>query len=105
MTELLGALGVVPSAYPPPSPETAASQRFFAELAERREEPLLRKASGSLRFEIVDGRKTRRWLVSVDKGAHLCARGKQREVDRLFTLPGRQVRPELFGGHRQNRSE
>jgi putative sterol carrier protein len=42
--------------------------RFFAELAAREHEPLLRKASGSTRFDIVDGRKTRRWLVSVDRG-------------------------------------
>lgn len=43
--------------------------RFFAALAERGDEPLLRKAKGSMRFDIVDGRKTRRWLVAVDKGA------------------------------------
>ncbi|HEX4747794.1 MAG TPA: SCP2 sterol-binding domain-containing protein [Gaiellaceae bacterium] len=42
--------------------------RFFAELAERGEEPLLRKASGAMRFDVVDGRKTRRWLLTVDKG-------------------------------------
>jgi putative sterol carrier protein len=49
-----------------PSDPTA---RFFAELAERGHEPLLRKASGSMRFDVVAGRRTRRWLVSVDKGA------------------------------------
>ena len=48
-----------------PSDPTA---RFFAELAERGDEPLLRKASGSMRFDIAAGRRTRRWLVSVDKG-------------------------------------
>ena len=42
--------------------------RFFRELAERGHEPLLRKTTGSTRFEIVDGRSTRRWLVSVTKG-------------------------------------
>jgi hypothetical protein len=31
VTELLGAMGVVPADYPPPSPEAAASQRFSAE--------------------------------------------------------------------------
>jgi putative sterol carrier protein len=41
---------------------------FFAELASRSEEPLLRKASGATRFDIVDGRRVRRWLVTVDKG-------------------------------------
>lgn len=42
--------------------------RFFERLAELGHEPLLRKATGSTRFEIVDGRRTRRWLVSVAKG-------------------------------------
>ena len=39
---------------------------FFDELAGR--EPLLRKATGSARFEVVDGRQTKRWLVAIDKG-------------------------------------
>ena len=43
--------------------------RFFSDLAERADEPLLRKAKGSMRFDIVDGRRTRRWLVTVDGGA------------------------------------
>ena len=43
--------------------------RFFAALAERGDEPFLRKATGSIRFDIADGRRTRRWLVTVDKGA------------------------------------
>ena len=41
---------------------------FFAELASRGHEPLLRKASGSMRFDVVDGRRTRRWLVAVERG-------------------------------------
>jgi putative sterol carrier protein len=48
------------------SPDPTA--RFFAELAGRKHEPLLRKASGSTRFDIVDGRRTRRWLVAVERG-------------------------------------
>ncbi len=39
---------------------------FFEKLAGRTHEPLLRKASGSTRFDIVDGRRTRRWLVTID---------------------------------------
>jgi putative sterol carrier protein len=42
---------------------------FFADLAERGAEPLLREASGAMRFDIVSGRTTKRWLVSVDDGA------------------------------------
>ena len=41
---------------------------FFETLAARGDEPLLRKASGSTRFEIVDGDRIQRWLVTVDKG-------------------------------------
>jgi putative sterol carrier protein len=44
------------------------TERFFAELASREHEPLLRKASGSTRFDIVDGKRTKRWLVTVEKG-------------------------------------
>ena len=49
-------------------PSTDHTERFFAELATRAHEPLLRKASGSMRFDIVDGRTTRRWIVSVERG-------------------------------------
>jgi putative sterol carrier protein len=49
-----------------PSPDPTA--RFFAGLAEREHEPLLRKASGSARFEIVDGRKRHRWTLTIDRG-------------------------------------
>jgi putative sterol carrier protein len=47
---------------------TDATERFFKSLADRGEEPLLRKATGSARFEIVDGKRTKRWLLTVDKG-------------------------------------
>jgi putative sterol carrier protein len=47
---------------------TDPTARFFDGLAERGEEPLLRKASGSTRFDLVDGKRTLHWLVSVDRG-------------------------------------
>jgi putative sterol carrier protein len=49
-------------------PPIDPTERFFAELAARAHEPLLRKASGSMRFDVVDGRTTRRWLVAVERG-------------------------------------
>ena len=49
-------------------PTSDPAARFFEELAGRGHEPLLRKASGSTRFDIVDGKKTRRWIVRVDGG-------------------------------------
>jgi putative sterol carrier protein len=41
---------------------------LFEELGRRGHEPLLEKVSGSIRFEIVSGKQTERWLVSIDKG-------------------------------------
>jgi putative sterol carrier protein len=42
--------------------------RFFDELAGRGHEPLLRKATGTIRFDVVDGRRTRSWILTVDDG-------------------------------------
>jgi putative sterol carrier protein len=41
---------------------------FFDELGSRGREPMLAKAKGTARFEIVDGTRILRWLVAVDKG-------------------------------------
>ena len=41
---------------------------FFAELGSRGTEPLLTKAAGSARFDIVDGKRTESWLLTIDKG-------------------------------------
>jgi alkyl sulfatase BDS1-like metallo-beta-lactamase superfamily hydrolase len=45
-----------------------ATAEFFAALGGRGHDPRLRKASGSIRFDIVNGRRTERWLVTLDKG-------------------------------------
>ena len=50
----------------PPTSDSIAE--FFAELGRRGHEPLLDKARGSARFDIADGRRTERWLVTIDKG-------------------------------------
>jgi putative sterol carrier protein len=41
---------------------------FFEELGRRGHEPLLAKVAGRVRFDLVDGGRTDRWLVAVDKG-------------------------------------
>jgi predicted lipid carrier protein YhbT len=41
---------------------------FFRELGRRGHEPLLAKVTGRVRFDLVDGGRTDRWLVAVDKG-------------------------------------
>ena len=44
------------------------TERFFDELAQRGHEPLLRKARGTIKFEIVDGKRVDRRVVAVDRG-------------------------------------
>jgi|SRR5919109_1133427 putative sterol carrier protein len=45
-----------------------ATSDFFDRLAQRGYEPLLRKLSGSVRFDISDGKRVERKYVAVDKG-------------------------------------
>jgi putative sterol carrier protein len=42
--------------------------QFFEELGRRGHEPLLEHATGTIRFELAQGKRTERWLVSVRKG-------------------------------------
>jgi hypothetical protein len=49
-------------------PTSDSTAEFFAELGRRGHEPLLEKARGSARFDVTDGRRTERWLVTIDKG-------------------------------------
>ena len=48
---------------------TDATTEFFAELDRKVHEPLLDKEKGTIRFEIVAGKQTSRWLVSIDRGS------------------------------------
>ena len=58
------------------TPSADPTERFFAELGTRNHEPLLRKATGSVRFDIVDGKRTRRWVVVVDGGDIAVSQGR-----------------------------
>jgi putative sterol carrier protein len=42
--------------------------RFFDDLAQRGHDPLLRKARGTIKFEIVDGKRVDRRVVAIDRG-------------------------------------
>jgi hypothetical protein len=42
--------------------------QFFEELGRRGHEPLLAHARGTIRFDLVEGKRTDRWLVSVERG-------------------------------------
>jgi hypothetical protein len=46
---------------------TDSTAEFFHELDRRRHEPLLEKATGSVRFDLADGGRIDRWLVLLDR--------------------------------------
>jgi putative sterol carrier protein len=54
-----------------------SSAEFFDALARRGHEPLLDKASGTIRFDIARGRKTERLFLVVDKGDIAVSRRNQ----------------------------
>jgi putative sterol carrier protein len=45
-----------------------STAEFFQELGRRGHEPLLEKGTGTIRFDLVDGKRTDHWLVTLDKG-------------------------------------
>ena len=47
---------------------TDSSAAFFRELGGRGHEPLLGSATGVVRFDLVNGRRIDRWLVTLDRG-------------------------------------
>jgi putative sterol carrier protein len=47
---------------------TDATTDFFERLGARGHEPLLEKATGTLRLELSNGKRKARWLVTVKKG-------------------------------------
>jgi len=55
-----------------------ASERFFDELSRRGREPTLVGVTGEVRFDIVDGKRTRHWLVTIDGGDIAVSRRKGR---------------------------
>jgi putative sterol carrier protein len=45
-----------------------ATTEFFNELGTRGHEPLLENATGTLRFDLANGKRKARWLVTIKKG-------------------------------------
>jgi putative sterol carrier protein len=46
-----------------------ATADFFAGLGRRGHDPLLEKSTGTVRFDLTNGQRTDRWLVSIKKGS------------------------------------
>ena len=57
---------------------TAVGADFFDQLARRGHEPLLQRASGTLRFDLEHGAETDHWLVAIDRGDLAVSRKKVR---------------------------
>jgi putative sterol carrier protein len=55
-----------------------ATTEFFEELGTRGHEPLLEKATGTIRFELTNGKRKERWLVAVKKGDVTVSHGNAR---------------------------
>jgi putative sterol carrier protein len=47
---------------------TTATDRFFDTIKQRGHEPLLERATGSVRFDLHSGREVRHWLVGIEHG-------------------------------------
>jgi putative sterol carrier protein len=53
-----------------------ATERFFDELTRRGHEPSLASVTGRVRFDVLDGERTRHWLVTIERGDITVKRGK-----------------------------
>jgi predicted lipid carrier protein YhbT len=53
-----------------------AAVSFFEELSRSGPHPLLAKARGTLRFDVVNAGRTRHWLVTLDRGSVSVSRRK-----------------------------
>jgi putative sterol carrier protein len=73
-----------------------AATSFFEALGQREYEPLLDRATGTLRFEVVGGDAKDRWFVSVDKG-HVSVSHARRKADCVIRGEKRLVEGILSG--------
>ncbi|MFJ6198649.1 SCP2 sterol-binding domain-containing protein [Micromonospora sp. NPDC092111] len=73
-----------------------ATTRFFEGLDRQGYEPLLDKATGTLRFDLHEGAQTTHWLLRIDRGK-LAVSQEDREADTVVgTTPA--LFEELAGG-------
>jgi|SRR5215211_7388801 putative sterol carrier protein len=76
----------------------SAAQSFFDELSRRGHEPMLGHVSGSVRFDIVDGKRVDRWRITVDAGD--LAVSKSREPADCTIRVDPELFSDLASGHR-----
>lgn len=63
-----------------------ATAGFFEGLVERGHEPLLDKVTGTVRFELTNGKTTDRWLVAIDRG-DIAVSQKNGKADCIVRMP------------------
>jgi putative sterol carrier protein len=80
-----------------PTSPTGPTQRFFDDLAERRQEPLLQSSSGTLRFDLIDGKAVEHWSVRIEKGKVSVSR-KPTKADAVVRLD-RALFDRIVTGH------
>jgi putative sterol carrier protein len=80
---------------------------FFEELSERQHEPLVAKGHGTVCIELIDGKKTQPWLVTIDHGdldvfqgtgnADCTLRGSRELFEQIFRGEANAVAAALRG--------
>ena len=63
-----------------------ATAGFFERLEQRGHEPLLDKVTGTVRFELTNGKTTERWLVALDRG-DISVSHKSGKADCIARMP------------------
>ena len=54
---------------------TDAADQLFERLGAVKDMPVLKRANGTMLFELKDGKRSERWRIIVDRGAIAVARG------------------------------
>ena len=65
---------------------TDATSKFFDEIGLQGQNPLLQRASGTIRFDLENGKKTDHWLLTIDNGDVTVAH-RDGEADTTLALP------------------
>jgi len=71
-----------------PAPANAASRAFFEELHTKGHQPMLEKASGTLRFDLLGGPQVEYWYLTIARGNVVVSQRKSR-ADVVVTVDGR----------------